>query len=75
MKSRAPLNRKRPVGVWPMAADKDGGRKCGFPVCAMLDAKPKRFRSMCKLVQYMKEKHLTQRVLQIQKGDCADASK
>ena len=57
--------------IWPMIA----GEGCGFPVCAIVDSKPKRFRSLCRLVQYMKDENLVRRVLHVQKGDCADASK
>ena len=58
-----------------MRPDKEDPPGCGFPVCAMIDMKPKRFKSLCRLVEYMKEKNMFRRVLHIQKGDCADASK
>ena len=76
MKSRKQHNNGPVTNRWPMEAWRDDPNgKCGFPVCAIVDAKPKRFRSMCQLVQYMKQENIIQRVLHIQKGDCADASK
>ena len=34
-----------------------------------------RYMSMCHLVQHMKDIGMHQRILHVQKGDCADASK
>ena len=50
-------------------------RACGRPVCAIIDARPKRFRSLCALFNYMKDESLHHRILHVQKGDCAAASK
>ena len=76
MKSRKRHNNGPVTNKWPMEPWKnDPNGMCGFPVCAIVDAKPKRFRSMCQLVQYMKQENIIHRVLHIQKGDCADASK
>ena len=47
---------------------------CGFPVCAVVDSRPKRFVSMCKFAAWMKEEGLTRRVIQVQKGGCEDVS-
>lgn len=74
MKERRELNNPL-LNVWPMRPDSKGPPGCGFPVCAMIDMKPKRFKSLCRLVEYMKEKNMVRRVLHIQKGDCAEASK
>ena len=63
------------INIWPMKSWKEDPAGCGFPVCAIVDSKPKRFRSICRLVQYMKENNIVRRVLHIQKGDCANASK
>jgi hypothetical protein len=54
------INQKEPAG-------------CGRPVCAIIDARPVRFSSLCQLFSYMKERGLVRRILHIQKGDCADA--
>ena len=48
---------------------------CGFPVCAMIDQRPKRFSSMCKFLGHLKVNNLDRRFFHVQKGDCADASK
>ena len=71
MKERRPL--RAPMrNVFKMREEQPG---CGFPVCAMIDMKPKRFKSLCRLIEYMKDQNMVRRVLHIQKGDCADASK
>ena len=72
-KSRRELN--GPVKRWPMESGPDDPKGCGYPVCALIDAKPKRFKSICHMVQHMKENGFFQQVLHFQKGDCADASK
>ncbi len=48
---------------------------CGSPVCTIIDSRPMRFPSMCSLVTYMTKDGLVKRLLHVQKGDCADASK
>ena len=48
---------------------------CGYPVCAVVDMKPKRFTSLCNLTSWMMEHGLERRVLEVQKGACEDASK
>ena len=72
MKERRSLRAK--LNRWDMDTFQDDPPGCGFPICTIIDAKPKRFRSVCELARYMKEKGLYQRVLHFQKGDCADAS-
>ena len=47
----------------------------GRPVCTIIDQRPFRFTSLCHLIKYLKDESLFHRVLQVQKGDCADASK
>ena len=47
----------------------------GRPLCTIIDQRPIRFTSLCHLMKYMTEESLFHRVLQVQKGDCADASK
>ena len=47
----------------------------GRPVCTIIDQRPFRFTSLCHLMKYLKDESLFHRVLQVQKGDCADASK
>ena len=72
MKGRRSL--REDVNRWKMDAYQDDPPGCGFPICTIIDSKPKRFRSTCDLAGYMKENGLYQRVLHFQKGDCADAS-
>ena len=48
---------------------------CGFPICVLIDARPKRFRSLCQFIKYIKEESLHFRMFHIQKGDCTAASK
>ncbi len=47
---------------------------CGFPVCALVDSRPKRFVSLCALAGWMREQGLERRVLELQKGGCEDVS-
>ena len=47
----------------------------GRPLCTIIDQRPFRFTSLCHLIKYLKDESLFHRVLQVQKGDCADASK
>ena len=54
-----------------MPSDPEG---CGTPVCALVDARPKRFASMCALVRFLRENSLQRQFFMVQKGDCADAS-
>ena len=37
--------------------------------------RPKRFKSMCALVAWMKDEGMTRRVIEVQKGGCEDVSK
>ena len=67
--------RSKVINKWGMLEWEEDPPGCGFPVCANIDSKPKRFRSLCQLVLYMKNNNMVRRVLHIQKGDCADASK
>jgi len=55
--------------IWPHEAS-DAGPGCGFPVCALIDARPQRFKSMCHLLKYIEDNKLTFRMFHIQKGDC-----
>ena len=55
--------------------DNEPKGSCGFPVCVVIDSRPKRFKSLCALVGWMKEEGMTRRVLEVQKGSCEDASK
>ena len=48
---------------------------CGYPVCVLIDQRPKRFSSMCKFIGYLKINNLDRQFFHVQKGDCADASK
>ena len=52
------------------AKDVDG---CGTPICVNIDARPKRFESLCRFVSYLKTDCIKRQFYQIQKGDCADA--
>ena len=47
---------------------------CGTPVCSLIDARPKRFESLCGLARHVQEKSLKRQFFTVQKGDCADAS-
>ena len=73
MKERRALN-STIINTWKMTPEEGGEPGCGFPVCAMIDMKPKRFKSICRLIEYMNKENMVRRVLHIQKGDCADAS-
>ena len=73
MKERRNLNATI-INTWKMTPEEGGEPGCGFPVCAMIDMKPKRFKSICRLIEYMNKENMVRRVLHIQKGDCADAS-
>ena len=53
------------------AGEPDG---CGFPVCAIVDGRPKRFVSLCNFTAWMEEMGLTRRVFELQKGTCEDVS-
>ena len=53
----------------------DDNPACGFPVCVLIDQRPKRFSSMCKFLGYLTLNNLDRRFFHVQKGDCADASK
>ncbi len=46
---------------------------CGYPVCASVDMRPKRFVSLCALAGWMWGQGLERRVLEVQKGACEDA--
>jgi len=59
---------------WPHK-DSDAGPGCGFPVCALIDARPERFKSLCHLVHYIEDNKLTFRMFHIQKGDCYNTIK
>ena len=47
---------------------------CGYPVCAIVDARPKRFVSLCNFTAWAAEEGLTRRVFELQKGGCEDVS-
>ena len=47
---------------------------CGFPVCAVVDMRVKRFKSMCAFVEWVNTEGHLRRVFEIQKGGCEDAS-
>ncbi len=67
-----------PVKRWPHQEALDSSEPllgCGFPVCTIVDMRPKRFLSLCNLTAWMKEQGLERRVLEVQKGACEDASK
>ena len=55
--------------------ESDDNPACGFPVCVLIDQRPKRFSSMCKFLGYLTLNNLDRRFFHVQKGDCADASK
>ena len=47
---------------------------CGYPVCVIVDARPKRFVSLCNFTAWAEEMGLTRRVFELQKGGCEDVS-
>ncbi len=53
---------------------RDEARGCGPPICAIVDMRPKRFKSMCSLIKWMKQEGHYRRVFEVQKGSCEDAS-
>ena len=66
-----------PVLRWPHEERLDPSEPslgCGFPVCAVIDMRPKRFVSMCNLTAWMKQEGMERRVVEVQKGACEDAS-
>ena len=64
------------VRRWEHKAKLDPGEPdgCGYPVCAIVDGRPKRFVSLCNFTAWMEEMGLTRRVFELQKGGCEDVS-
>ena len=60
--------------VWAHQEYKDE-KGCGYPICVLIDAKPVRFRSLCRFMKFIKEENLEFRMFHFQKGDCITASK
>ena len=61
---------------WKHTEQLDDGepKGCGFPVCAVVDMRTKRFKSMCAFVAWMREEGRVRQVIEVQKGGCEDAS-
>lgn len=66
-----------PVKRWEHKAKIDSSEPngCGFPVCAAVDMRPKRFKSLCSMAAWMKEEGMNRRIFEVQKGGCEDVSK
>ena len=63
--------RKNIVHILPIYISHSQG--CGNPVCVVIDQKPRRFKSLCSFIKFVKPRG--DQMNFIQKGDCYDISK
>ena len=55
--------------------DPDEPKGCGYPICVDVDMRPKRFKSMCSFVKWLRDNNHVRRIFLVQKGGCEDVSK
>ena len=55
--------------------DPDEPKGCGYPICVDVDMRPKRFKSICSFVKWLRDNNHVRRIFLVQKGGCEDVSK
>merc|ERR1711915_667350 len=69
-------NAETPKHVEPFPHEEfmdEEGMGCGNPVCVIIDAKPRRFRSLCQMAKFLRMNNRAEKYINfVQKGDCYD---
>ena len=62
--------------IWPHEEYKEDPSGCGYPLCVLDNQTPKRMRSFCQLMKWIKDDGSNEyRPFHFQKADCINASK